>query len=146
MADDPFRSFNFTVEIAGETIGGFSDISGLSAEGDFADYREGSDLQQNVRKLIGLRKYTPIVLKRGYTKNRKLWDWYDAVRKGKPERTEVTITLQNEEHVAVLRWSAENAWVNKIEGPTMKAGANEVAIESVEIIHEGLTLEVVESR
>lgn len=144
MADDPFRSFNFAVEIGGEDIGGFSDVSGLTAEGDAADYREGSDLQQNVRKLMGLRKYTPIVLKRGYTTNRKLWDWYDAVRKGKPERKDVTITLQNEEHVPVLRWSAENAWVNKIEGPTMKAGANEVAIESVEIVHEGLTLEVVE--
>ncbi len=144
MADDPFRSFNFAVEIGGEDIGGFSDVSGLTGDGDASEYREGSDLQQNVRKLMGLRKYTPIVLKRGYTTNRKLWDWYDAVRKGKPERKDVTITLQNEEHVPVLRWSAENAWVNKIEGPTMKAAANEIAIESVEIIHEGLTMEVVD--
>lgn len=141
--NDPLRTYNFTLEINGENVGGFSEVSGLTAEGDPVDYREGSDMQQSVRKLMGLRKYTNLTLKRGYTDNRKLWDWYDAVRKGKPDRREVTITLLNEERRPMLRWSAENAWVNKIEGPTFKASGNEVGMESVDIVHEGLTMEVV---
>jgi phage tail-like protein len=139
---DPYRTFNFSLEIDRIPRGAFSECSGLTAEGDAVDYREGTDLQPNVRKLVGLRKYTNITLKRGYTKDRTLWDWYKEIHDGKPDRRNVTITLMNEEHVAVMRWHAENAWINKIEGPSFKASANEVAIESVELIHEGLTIEL----
>jgi phage tail-like protein len=141
--NDPFRTYNFTVEIDGENIGGFSEVSGLNAEGNPVDYREGSDLQQNVRRLPGFQKFDTVVLRRGKTLNPGLWEWYQALRKGKPDRREVTITLLNEERLPMLRWSIENAWISKIEGPTFKAASNEVAMESVNIVHEGLTLEVV---
>jgi phage tail-like protein len=140
--NDPYRSFNFHLEIDNIPSGAFSECSGLTAEGDAVDYREGTDLQPNVRKLVGLRKYTNITLKRGYTKDASLWDWYKAIHDGTPDRRNVTITLMNEAHAAVLRWHAENAWINKIEGPSFKASGNEVAIESVELVHEGLTIEV----
>ena len=70
---DPYRAFNFRLEIDGLTAGSFSECSGLTAEGDAVDYREGTDVPLTVRKLVGLRKFTNIVLKRGYTQNGELW-------------------------------------------------------------------------
>jgi|SRR5262252_3372153 len=139
--NDPYRSFNFQLEIDGIATGAFSECSGLTAEGDAVDYREGTDLQNNVRKLVGLRKYTNVVLKRGYTQDESLWNWYNNIFAGIPDRRNVTIILLDEAHQPVLRWHAQSAWVNKIEGPSFKASGNEVAIESVELVHEGLTIE-----
>ena len=62
---DPYRNFNFQLESDGVPLGAFSEASGLTAEGDAVDYREGTDAQSNVRKLPGLRKYTNLTLKRG---------------------------------------------------------------------------------
>ncbi|HWX65690.1 MAG TPA: phage tail protein [Rhodanobacter sp.] len=138
---DPYRAFNFLLQIDGIPLGGFSEASGLTAEGDAVDYREGSDKQSNVRKLVGLRKYANITLKRGYTQDTSLWDWYANIRNGVPDRRNVTILLMNEARQPVLRWHAENVWINKIEGPSFKASGNEVAIESVELVHEGLIIE-----
>jgi phage tail-like protein len=139
--NDPYRAFNFVIEIDGVARGAFSEVGGLTAEGDSTDYREGTDVQPNVRKLVGLRKYTNITLKRGYTADKVLWQWYTNIFNGMPDRRNVTIVLMNERREPVLRWNAENAWINKIEGPAMKASGNDVAMESVELIHEGLTLE-----
>jgi phage tail-like protein len=139
---DPYRAYNFQLEIDGIALGAFSEASGLTAEGDAVDYREGTDRQNSVRKLVGLRKYSNITLKRGYTQDQSLWRWYGNIVAGEPDRRNVTIVLRNEAHQPVLRWHAENAWVNKIEGPSLKAGGNDVALESVELVHEGLTLEM----
>ena len=139
--NDPYRSFNFQLEIDNIPTGAFSECSGLTAEGDAVDYREGTDLQPNVRKLVGLRKSSNIVLKRGYTQDKSLWNWYNNIFAGIPDRRNVTIILLDEAHVPVLRWHAENAWINKIEGPSFKASGNEIAIESVELVHEGLTID-----
>src|ERR1044071_1342381 len=93
---DPYRSFNFQLEIDGVPLGAFSEVSGLTAEGDAVDYREGTDVQQNVRKLPGLRKYTNITLKRGYTQDKSLWQWYGNIASGTSDRRNVTIVLMNE--------------------------------------------------
>lgn len=138
---DPYRSFNFQLEIDGVPLGAFSEVSGLAAGGDAVDYREGTDLQPNVRKLPGLRTFTPITLRRGYTTDTSLWTWYQNISNGLPDRRDVTVILMNEEHQPVMRWHAEAAWINKIEAPSFKAAGNEVAMESVELIHEGLTIE-----
>ena len=138
---DPFRTFNFRLEFNGQEIGGFSEVSGLTADGDAVDYREGSDSQLNVRKLVGMRKFGPVTCKRGYTLDKTLWEWHTNISNGVADRRDVTIILLNEARVPVIRWHVENAWVNKIEGPNLKASANEVAVESVELIHEGLTIE-----
>jgi phage tail-like protein len=142
---DPYRSFNFQLEIEGVPLGAFSEVSGLTAEGDAVDYREGTDKHNQVRKLPGLRKGSNITLKRGYTQDLSLWRWYMSVANGDPDRIirrDVTIVLLNERREPVLRWHADNAWVNKIEGPSFKASGNEVAMESVELVHEGLTVEM----
>src|SRR3989442_73593 len=126
---NPYRSFNFLLEVSGTLgsfLGGFSECSGLTAGGDPVDYPEGTDKQLNVRKLVGLRKYTNIMLKRGYTQDKALWDWYGNIASGLQDRRDVTITLQNEAHADVIHWYAEKAWINKIEGPSFKASGNEV--------------------
>ncbi|MDT3671276.1 MAG: phage tail protein [Aromatoleum sp.] len=140
--NDPVRGYNFSLEIDNVSRGAFSEVGGLTADGDSVDYREGTDLQSNVRKLMGLRKYTNITLKRGYTQDKELWQWYVNIMNGIPDRRNVTIVLMNEARQPVLRWHAENAWINKIEGPALKASSNDVAMESLELVHEGLTLEM----
>ena len=139
--NDPYRGFNFRVEIDGITVAAFSEVSGLTAEGDSVEYRAGTDKTNTVRKLVGLRKYTNITLKRGYTVNNELWKWYQDIADGKEgARRDGSIVLSNEAQVDVMSWDFENAWINKIEGPTLNASGNEVAIESVELCHEGLKL------
>jgi phage tail-like protein len=140
--NDPFRTFNYEVQIEGTPVAAFSEVSGLTAEGDPVDYREGTDAANNVRKLVGLRKFPNITLKRGYTQNDTLWRWYVNIANGVPDRRNGSIVLHDEAHVPVLRWNFENAWVNKIEGPSMNATSNDVAIEAVELCHEGLTMEI----
>ena len=140
--NDPYRAFNFVLEIDNIAKGAFSEVGGLTAEGDSVDYREGTDKQSNVRKLMGLRKFVNLTLKRGYTQDKALWQWYVNIQNGVDDRRNVTIVLLNERREAVLRWHAENAWINKIEGPALKASSNDVAMESLELVHEGLTLEM----
>ncbi len=139
---DPYRGFNFRIEIDGLEAASFSECSGLSSDGDSVDYREGTDIPLTVRKLIGLRKYSNITLKRGYTRNRALWDWYGNIVNGVADRRNGSVILMDEERNDVMRWNFENAWPNKIEAPSFNASGNEVAIETVELVHEGLTLEI----
>lgn len=139
---DPFRGFNFRVEIDGFTVAAFSEVSGLTAEGDPVDYREGNDPVNNVRKLTGLRKYANLMFKRGYTPDNTLWQWYQRIANGEPDRRNGSVVLMNEAHRDVMRWNFEHAWINKIEGPGLNATSNEVAVESMELCHEGLTFEL----
>jgi phage tail-like protein len=138
---DPYSAFNFHVIIDGVTVGGFSEMSGLTAEGDAIDYRDATNSQSTVRKLVGLRKYTNITLKRGYTQDRSLWDWYSNVTNGQSDRRNITIELMNEARKTLQRWYLENACVTKIEGPSLKASGGEVTVETLEIAHEGLMAE-----
>src|SRR5262245_20712396 len=138
---DPFRSFNFRVEIDGITVGSFSEVSGLVTEIDAVTYREGNEFALTLRQLPALFKPSNIVLKNGYTGNGELWAWYRNITLGVPDRRDVAIILMDEQRNDVMRWNAENAWIRKIEGPAFKATANEVAMQSCELIHEGIKLE-----
>jgi hypothetical protein len=120
---DPYRAFNFRVEIDGLNIGSFSEASGLTADGDSVDYREGTDARNTVRKLMGMRKFSNIL-------------------NGVPDRRSGTIVLMDEAHKDVLRWNITDAWINKIEGPSLKASGNDIAIESLDLVHEGISLEL----
>ncbi len=140
---DPYRSFNFRLEIGGLTVASFSEVSGLVSEGDSVDYREGDEKVNWVRKLVGLRKFNHITLKRGYTKNRELWDWYGKIAVGKTDRRDGAVVLMDEARKDVIRWEFVKAWVNKVEGPSFNAHNNEVSMESVELVHEGLEIKLV---
>ena len=138
---DPFRGFNFRLEIDNLPVAAFSEISGLTADGDATDYREGTDKTNLVRKLPGLRKVVPIVAMRGYAQDDTLWQWYERIARGVDDR-HGSIVLMNEAHKDVIRWNFENGFINKLEGPSLKASDNAVAVEHMEIVHERLTMEL----
>ena len=134
--NDPVGAFNFIVEIPNITKAGFSEVSGLAAEIEVTEYREGGD--NSVRKLSGLTKYTNITFKRGITADPILWDWMRHGIQGNVQRVTITITLLNDQQLPVARWLVQEAWVSKYEGPVLNALGKDVAIESIEITHEGI--------
>src|SRR5437762_12908604 len=93
---DPYGQFNFTIEIDGVTKAGFSEVSGLSTDTNVIEYREGMEPQGTTRKLPGLMKYANIVLKRGWTKDKALWEWRKKVIDGKTQRTSGSVVLLDE--------------------------------------------------
>ena len=137
--NDPFSAFNFLVEVDGVIAAGFSEVSGLDTETDMIEYRNG-DETITVRKLPGLRKYPNIVLKRGFTNNKLLWDWRKKVMDGKTQRQSGSVVLLNEAREEALRWNFRDGWPSKLQGPALNAKQNEVAIETLEICHEGIEL------
>jgi phage tail-like protein len=132
--------YNFRVELDNTSVASFREASGLSLNTDAVDYREGTDTWLSVRKLPGLRKFVNITLKRGFTTNHDLWQWYLNILNGIDDRRNGAIVLQDEQHNDVLRWQFQNGWICKWEGATMNATSNDVAIESIEIVHERLEL------
>jgi phage tail-like protein len=136
---DPYRGFNFRVKIDNITVGAFSDVSGLSSDGDIVPFRD-ADRQLHVRKLTGLRKFSNITLKRGYTGSRELWNWYNNVVNGIPDRRNGAIVLMDEEGKDMLRWEFEGARINKIDDSTVNAKGNDRTIESLELVIESLIL------
>jgi phage tail-like protein len=137
---DPYRGFNFRVEIDNITVGAFSDVSGLSSDSAVVEYREGTDRQLHVQKSMGLAIFTNITAKRGCAGNRELWNWRNNIVNGIPDRRNGAIILMDEERNDVLRWEFEGGWIKKIDGPTFNAKGNDMAMESVEIVIESLTL------
>ncbi|HKE37287.1 MAG TPA: phage tail protein [Candidatus Baltobacteraceae bacterium] len=141
---DPFKAFNFILSIDGmASSAGFSEVSGLSTDGDIVEYREGNDTQLWTRKLTGLRKHSHITLKRGQTKNLDLWQWRQNILDGVPDRRAGTITLVDEQNTPVMHWKFREGWPVKYDGPTLNAKGNDVAIETLEIVHEHLEIEAV---
>jgi phage tail-like protein len=138
--DDPYQQFNFLVEIDGVARAGFTECSGLTTDTDPIDYREGADLVLNVRKISGLRKYTNIVLKRGYTQDKSLWEWRKKIINGQTERRQADIVLLDEERNEVLRWRVREAWLSKYDSGPFNAKTNDVLVETIEMVHEGLEL------
>lgn len=138
--NDPYGQFNFVVEIDGVVQGGFSEASGLTTDTNLIEYREGNEIT-TTRKLPGLMKYNNIVLKRGWTRDRALWDWRKKVIDGKTERQSGSIVLLDEARNPALRWNFREGWPSKWEGPALNAKTSEVAIETLEIAHEGIELE-----
>ncbi len=137
---DPYAAFNFVVQIDGVNVAGFSEVGGLTTETDVIEYRNG-DEDITVRKLPGLRKYTNLSFKRGFTDSKDLWQWRQSVMQGKTERRSGTIILQNEERKPALKWQFIQGWPNKWEGPSMSAKSTDVAIETLEIACEGIELQ-----
>ena len=136
-ATDPFTSYNFLLEIEGITIAGFSEVTGLNSEQNVVEYREGNE-GITPRKLPGLTKFGNITLKRGISPDLQIYNWRKTVTDGDIVRKNVSIVLHNEKHDEAVRWNLINAWPSKYTGPDMKANANEVAIETIELAHEGL--------
>ena len=127
---DPYKAFNFRVEIDGMTAA-FTEVSGLESEVETIDYREGGE-ETRVRKLPGLRKYSHIVLKRGLTSDADLWNWHNGFLTGKGKRRDGLITLQNELGVPLKVWKFDRGLPVKWLGPTFNARQSEVAIKATQ--------------
>ena len=138
--NDPYLRQNFAVEIDGVTVAHFAEVSGLEVEIGIVEYRNGSE-DVTVRKLPGLAKYSNITLKRGVVGDLSLWQWLGTVRQGNAERRDGAIVLLDERREPVLRFRFRRGWPCKWQGPTLNAHSNEVAIEALEIAHEGLDVE-----
>ena len=141
MPEYPLVSFHFQVQWGGTRIG-FAEISGLDLQTEVIEYREGSNPNYSSVKIPGLRKYSNITLKRGIVKgDNEFFKWWNSIKLNAVERRDVIISLLNENHEPVVNWKIINAFPVKIQCGDLKASGNEVAIETLELAHEGVTIE-----
>jgi len=134
---DPYRVYRFLLEIDGITIASFSEVSGLDSTQAPIEYREGQD-ELHSKQLPGLNKFSNISLKRGITDDKQFWEWRQKCIEGNVERKNGSVVLLNDAGQEKIRWNFTEAWPTKWTGPSFKASGNEVAIESVDLAHEGI--------
>lgn len=146
MRESPYNQFNFLVNLGdGKTDGpeaGFQEVSGISMEVTVAEYRNGNDKENNVRKITGLCKVTDVTLKRGIIGSLNLYAWLDQIRNGDQSayRT-VVIQLQNEDHTAVVQeWILKRARIVKHTSGPLNAKGADVAMEEMVLSYERLEM------
>lgn len=136
--DDPYKNFNFHVEIDGVAQAAFSEVHLPTTSIEVIEYRDGSDVSKAPRKLPGVIKYNNLVLKRGLTLSRDLYQWFRRLLNGQADRRNLSIILLDDQRQPVVRWNVRSAWITKWEGPALNAKGNDVAIETMELAHEGI--------
>ncbi len=136
-----YAAFHFSLEVDGVERAGFAEVSGLSASTSPIDYRDGTGTANTVRKISGSSKSDSITLKRGVIDAPWFEEWLRGAADGTPRRHAVSITLRDPTGKPAARWRLTRAWISKYEGPSMNAQGNDVAIESLELAHDGLTLD-----
>lgn len=139
MTGYPRVELHFKLEIDGLDAGRFTEVSGFDATMEPVEYREGDMASETPLKVLGLRKYGNITLKKGIIEGPVLYDWLIKGLTGAVERKTVTISLLDETQTAVASWQVINAWPAKYTAPDFNATPNEVAIETLELAHEGMT-------
>jgi len=143
---DPYGGYNFevTVTIPGAdqktASASFTEVSGLEVTVDPIEYRNGSE-DITPRKLPGLKKFTNITLKKGVSGHIEFWNWISGAMRGRVLKVDGSIQLLDEAKTEVMRWQFVKGWPCKYTGPGLNAANNEVAMETVEICHEGLTIQ-----
>lgn len=148
QGDYPVPKFHFVVDWGENFRTGFTEVSGLDFETEVIEYRSGDSKKYNKTKQPGLTKYSDVTCKRGtfqgdldfYEEWKKSFFFQEGNSTGSLYRRPVEISLLNEEHEKIITWKLENAWIKKVQSTDLKADANEVAIETMEICHEGLTV------
>ncbi|MGV3609520.1 MAG: phage tail protein [Fluviicola sp.] len=141
MAQYPLSKFHFQVEWGGTKIG-FTEISGLDSEVEVIEYRQGASPEYSKIKMPGLHKFSNITLKRGmFQGDNEYYEWLNSIQMNTVERRDITISLLNQDHEPIVVWKVRNAFPTKVQSTDLKADGNEVAIESMEIVHEGLSIQ-----
>ena len=141
MAEYPLPKFHFQVEWGGSQIG-FTEVSGLDIETEVIEYRQGASPEYHKIKMPGMRKFSNITLKRGtFQGDNEFFDWFNTVSLNTIERRDLTLSLLNEAHEPVIVWKIKNAFPTKVQSTDLKADGNEVAIETLELAHEGLVIQ-----
>jgi phage tail-like protein len=134
----PYLTFNFAVEIEGLLVGGFTEVTGLESTIEVEEYREGG-VNGFVHKLPGKTSYANLILRHGLTGVGTLWDWYHHTTEGAIRRRNGTIMLLDARQVPVMWWNFRNALPVRWTGPAFNAASDEVGVEELELVHEGLT-------
>jgi phage tail-like protein len=141
-SDQPYQVFNFLIEIEGVLAGGFSECSGLQVETEVYEYREGG-VNEYVHRFIGSTKYPPLILKRGISDISGLWNWHQQVTEGINQRSfqrrNGTIYLIDKQKNPVMWWNFKEALPYKWTGPEFRADSGNVAFETIELAHRGLS-------
>jgi phage tail-like protein len=141
MADYPIPAFHFQVSWGGAKLA-FTEASGLKVETDIIEYRDGLSPDFSKTKMPGQRKFSDITLKRGVFKSdNQFYEWWNTISLNKVERRDIVISLLDENHKSGVVWKVKNAWPSSLEGPSLNATGNEVAIESMTIVNEGIAIE-----
>ncbi len=136
---DPVIKFRFSVQIAGVTVGWFTDCSGLSLEREIITRAEGG-INDYTHQLPGRVKQSRLTLKRGFADN-VLWDWFQkGLYDGKVERHNVSIMLYNSDRTKKKQWDLESAYPVKWTGPDFQSDSNQVSVETLELVHHGLKM------
>jgi phage tail-like protein len=139
---NPLVSFQFAVEVSGVISGYFTEASGLGSENEVIETKMMSKdgRQEIVQKIPGRLKWGDITLKRGITDSMDIWNWRKDVTDGKiaSSRKNGSITMYSQDGTEVARWNFENGWPSKVSGPSVNAGSNEVGVEELIIVHEGI--------
>lgn len=139
IRNDPYTAFNFLVEIEGLLVGGFSEVTGLQIETVVETYREGG-LNEYEHKLAGPTRYpSNLILKHGLTDIETLWGWHQDVTQGIVERKNGTIYLLDRMRLPAMWWDFMEAYPVKWAGPELRADSNTVAVETVELVHRGIS-------
>ena len=138
---DPFFGYNFAVELDGITRMGFKGATGLDSITNATKYREGTDVSLAQRELPALLHHSTITLTRGITDDHALWDWRNDVARGKGTRHDISIVLRDEVGEEKIRWNIKNAFPSKWSGPSFDATSDAVAIETLELTHEGVEVQ-----
>jgi phage tail-like protein len=138
---DPYPGFQFVVEIDGVPTAAFKEVSGLDGSIEVIEYREGADLSAATRKIPGLAKYANVVLRRGLTDSRDLYDWWNAIVSGRGDRRAASVVLLDAERNPVRRWNLRAAWPARYAVSTLDAATSGVVVETLELAHEGFDLE-----
>lgn len=138
----PLVTCHFQVEWGGTRVA-CSEVSGLSVEYDVVEYQDGSSPDSGPVKMPGLAKYNNITLKRGIVKgDNEFYQWISTIRLNQVERRDLVISLLDENHSPVMVWKVKNAWPIKLESPVLKSDVCEAAIETLELAHEGISIEM----
>jgi phage tail-like protein len=141
MADYPLPKFHFQVEWGGTNIS-FTEVTGLEVETEVIEYRGGASPEYSKVKMPGMQKFANLTLKRGtFKSDNEFYAWLNTVKLNTIERRDITISLLNEEHEPTVVWKVKNAWPTKVTATDLKADGNETAIESMELVHEGLVMQ-----
>jgi phage tail-like protein len=135
---DPYRNFNFKLEIQGITQGHFTECTNIGARVQAIAYREGGN-QQVVHRMPGRVEYADVTLRYGLTNSRELFNWFKAAMQGAVERKNVSIVLLDSAGaIEVARWNLMRAWPREWTGAPLDARGNDVAIESITLVFETL--------
>jgi phage tail-like protein len=149
MADDgskesatwPMPKFRFEVDLGSLKGVAFQEVSGMDVENQIIEYRASNSKDFSTVKMPGITKYGNITMKRGvFVKDSTFWDWHAEISMNVIKRRTVLIKLLDEDGKVVMQWQLDNAWPTKITSTDLKSDGNEVAVDSLEIAHEKITI------